>query len=181
MTESELINDVRNGSESSFDQLMQNYQSHVYNVAFSYTKDQENALDIAQNVFYKAYKNLNSFRGDSQFKTWLTRIAYNESQNWVKKNKRHVNMEALATHSNSVSQEDDLLANENKTLLLRSLYQLNTRYRLAVILRYYENYSIREIAHTLNCSEGVVKSMLFRSIQKLKIYLKDHEFGVYDV
>jgi RNA polymerase sigma-70 factor (ECF subfamily) len=181
MTESEIINQVRSGSEESFDQLMQNYQSHVYNVAFSFTKDSENALDISQDVFVKVYKNLNSFRGESQFKTWLTRIAFNESQNWLKKNKRHIDMENLKDKSAHVDSTDEMLAKENRTILLRSLYELNTKYRLAVVLRYFENYSIREIASTMSCSEGVVKNMLFRSLQKLKNYLGANEFGVNDV
>ena len=95
MSESEIINEVRAGSEESFDRLMLSYQSHVYNVAYSFTKNPEDALDISQDVFIKVYKNLNSFRGESQFKTWLTRIAFNESQNWLKKNKRHIDMEDI--------------------------------------------------------------------------------------
>lgn len=180
MSESEIINEVRSGSEESFDKLMVNYQSHVYNVAYSFTKNPENALDISQDVFIKVYKNLNSFRGESQFKTWLTRIALNESQNWLKKNKRHIDMEDIQEKSGHVENKDELLAQENRTVLLRSLYELNTKYRLAVVLRYFENYSIREIASAMSCSEGVVKNMLFRSLQKLKNYLKANEFGVSD-
>jgi len=180
MTESELINNVRAGSEESFDQLMTNFQSHVFNVAFSFTKNSESAMDISQDVFIKVYKNLSSFRGESQMKTWLTRIAFNESQNWLKKNKRHINMEDITDNPSQVENNNEVLAQENKTILLRSLYGLNTRYRLAVVLRYFENYSIREIASALSCSEGVVKNMLFRSLQKLKIYLKANEFGVTD-
>ena len=180
MTESDLLNNVRAGSEESFDQLMQNFQSHVFNVAFSFTKNSDSAMDISQDVFIKVYKNLNGFRGESQLKTWLTRIAFNESQNWLKKNKRHINMEDITDNPGQVENNDEVLAQENKTILLRSLYGLNTRYRLAVVLRYFENYSIREIASALSCSEGVVKNMLFRSLQKLKIYLKANEFGVTD-
>ncbi len=180
MTESDLITDVRTGSEESFDQLMQNYQSHVFKVARTFTKDSESALDISQDVFIKVYKNLSTFRGESQFKTWLTRIAFNESQNWLKKNKKHIIMENINPNTGQVDHEDKTLAEENKTILLRSLYELNTKYRLAVVLRYFENYSIREIASVLKCSEGVVKNMLFRSLQKLRIYLKAKEFGVND-
>ncbi len=180
MTESDLINNVRAGSEESFDQLMQRFQSHVYNVAFSFTKNSDSAMDISQDVFIKVYKNLSSFRGESQLKTWLTRIAFNESQNWLKKNKRHINMENITDNPGQVENNDEIPVQENRTILLRSLYGLNTRYRLAVVLRYFENYSIREIASALKCSEGVVKNMLFRSLQKLKIYLKANEFGVTD-
>ena len=83
----------------------------------------------------------------------------------------------LTEASSPDTQEDEYLALENKTILLRSLYDLNTKYRLAIVLRYFENYSIRDIAETLNCSEGVVKNMLHRSLQKLKKYLTMTEIG----
>jgi RNA polymerase sigma-70 factor (ECF subfamily) len=71
-----------------------------------------------------------------------------------------------------------MLVNENKAQLLRCLFELNTKYRLAVVLRYFENMSIKEISTSLNCSEGVVKNMLFRSIQKLKNTLPSLQDGV---
>lgn len=181
MTEIEMVNNVKNGSLESFDLLMQNYQEQVYKVALSFTKNQDSAMDVTQNVFLKAYQNIAGFRGDSLFKTWLTRIAYNESQNWQKKNKHVFSDEDPDKTAAFDGIEEEYLANENRTTLLRSLYTLNTKYRLAVVLRYFENYSIREIADTLSCSEGVVKNMLFRSLQKLKLSLKDKDFGEQNV
>ena len=176
-----LIQEIRDGQKDSFDTLMQRHQERVYHIAYSFAKSVENAMDISQNVFLKIYENLGKFRGDSQFKTWMMRITYNESQNWVKKNQKilpHQDIEAVAESSpSSVTHEDEHLISENKTVLLRCLYDLNTKYRLAVILRYYEGFSIKEIAETLKCSQGVVKNMLFRSLQKLKTKLKSIDFG----
>ena len=181
MTELEMINDVKSGSIQSFDMLMKNYQEQVYRVALSFAKNQDSAMDITQNVFLKAYQNISSFRGDSMFKTWLTRIAFNEGQNWQKKNKHsYVDQDPDST-ADQEGIEEEYIARENKTMLLRSLYTLNTRYRLAVILRYFENYSLKEIAETLSCSEGVVKNMLFRSLKKLKSALKANDIGVKNV
>ena len=72
---------------------------------------------------------------------------------------------------------NELELHEDKVALLRSLYDLNTRYRLAVVLRYFENYSIHDIASILNCTEGVVKNMLFRSLQKMKQMLGKSGLG----
>jgi RNA polymerase sigma-70 factor (ECF subfamily) len=167
-----LVHEIKEGQLDSYDELMQRHQKNVYRIACSFAKTEEGAMDITQNIFLKAYENIDRFREESQFKTWLTRISYNEGQNWVRKNKRHAVIEDLNNHlskiSSPVTQEDDILALENKTILLRSLYGLNTKYRLAIVLRYFENYPIRDIADTLNCSEGVVKNMLHRSLQKLK-------------
>jgi len=180
--DSALIDEIRSGSNEAFDQMMQKYQEHIYHIAFGFTKDSQNALDITQNVFLKVYENLNKFRSQSQFKTWLTRIAFNESHNWWKKNQKYQKQENFNERAldmqKTISQEDEYLAHENRTLLLKNLYELNTKYRLAVVLRYFENYTIREISAVLKCSEGVVKNMLFRSLQMLKKNLKILDSGV---
>jgi len=175
-----LVKETKDGQLDSYDQLMQRHQQYVYRIAYSFAKSEQNAMDITQNIFLKAYENINRFREESQFKTWLTRISYNEGQNWTRKNKKHLMNEDIGNHVTKVisadTQEDEYLALENKTLLLRSLYDLNTKYRLAIVLRYFENHSIRDIAEILNCSEGVVKNMLHRSLQKLKKNMTLTEF-----
>jgi RNA polymerase sigma-70 factor (ECF subfamily) len=89
-------------------------------------------------------------------------------------------VESLVNQSQTMlNQEDELLAKENRALLLHSLYGLNTRYRLAVVLRYFENYTIKEIAEVLRCSEGMVKNILFRSLQKMKTNLQPTFAGDY--
>jgi len=182
-TDDMLIDEIKNGDQASYDDLMQRYQNHVYHIAYSFTRSQDDAMDLSQTIFLKAYENLTKFRHESQFKTWLMRITYNEGQNWIRKNKKktlHDKIEVLETESaqSHPTQEDDFLASENRILLLRCLYDLNTKYRLAVVLKYFENYSIKEIADTLNCSEGVVKNMLFRSLQKLRSKLISRDNGV---
>ena len=180
-TDEMLVEEIRDGNQKSFDELMQKYQQQVYHIAFSYAKTSAGAMDITQNIFLKIYENLARFRGDSRFKTWLMRISYNESQNWIKKNRKHMVLEDINEQagytSSPVNQEDEYLAIENRTLLLKSLYDLNTKYRLAVVLRYFENYSIVEIAEILDCSEGVVKNMLFRSLKKLRSIANLTDFG----
>ena len=80
--------------------------------------------------------------------------------------------------NHSPSQEDELLAKEYRSQLLRSLFALNTKYRLAVVLRYFEDMPIREIAGSMKCSEGVVKNMLYRSLQRLKVNLQANTGGL---
>jgi RNA polymerase sigma-70 factor (ECF subfamily) len=177
----ELIEQVLDGSTNAFDKLMINHQEMVFRIGLQFGKNRENAMDITQNVFLKVYENLKSFQGRSSFKTWLMRIAYNEGTNWIRKNKNELDNEAFDEEvnmvQNSPSQEDEVLAQENRSILLRSLLSLNTRYRLAVVLRYFEDKPLREIAHILNCSEGVVKNMLYRSIQKMKELLPEQRMG----
>lgn len=178
-TDDMLVAEIKDGSLDAFDLLMKKYEEEVYRVAYGFARDTDSALDISQNVFIKVFENLNSFKGSSAFKTWLIRIAWNESMNWIKRNKRHqMHQELEATQISAVHKPDaEVEFTEDKVMLLRSLYDLNTRYRLAVVLRYFENYSLRDIGAILNCSEGVVKNMLFRSLQKMKQTLKTSEIG----
>ena len=171
-TDEMLISEIQEGHLEAYDRLMQHHQNQVFHIAYSYTKNEDQAMDVTQNVFLKAYENLPKFQGRSQFKTWLLRIAYNESNNWMKKNQLDVTSHDPDVFASDADQESNYLVQEHRTIMLQSLFQLNTRYRLAVILRYFENYSIREISEVLKCSEGVVKNMLFRSLQKLKVALQ---------
>lgn len=167
-----LIEEILEGNLSSFNTLMQKYERYVYTIAFGFGKNQDNAQDITQNVFTKVYQKLSSFRKESSFKSWIAKISYNEGVNWVRTNQKSMDHETFIEDNTNlvlvISQEDEFLAKENKSALIRSLYALNTRHRLAVVLRYFEDQPIKEIASILDCSEGVVKNILFRSLKKLK-------------
>ena len=152
----------------------------MYKIAYGFGKSPDNALDIMQNVFIKVFQKLSTYHEENTFKSWIGRISYNESVNWLRSNK-HMNYHEPINENNSFpgqySHEDEYLARENKSELIRSLFDLNTRHRLAVVLRYFEDMPIKEIAITLDCSEGVVKNMLFRSLQRLKNNLQEIHFG----
>jgi len=109
------------------------------------------------------------------------RIVYNEGINWTRKNRLSGDPDTQNHEyepvDHSPSQEDELLAREHRSQLIRSLFALNTKYRLAVVLRYFEERSISEIACIIGCSEGVVKNMLFRSLQRLKVSLQTANSG----
>lgn len=182
--DSELIDEMRNGSLTAFDSLMQRYQQLVFTIAYTVGHSEEDAMDISQDVFLKVYQKLNAYRGKGSFKGWISRIAKNESINGLKKINRRKQTENLEETlampvSQDPSQEDELLARENRATLLRRLFNLNTRYRLAVVLRYYKDMPIRQIAETMQCSEGMVKNMLYRSLQRLKheIHGQHHSKG----
>jgi RNA polymerase sigma-70 factor, ECF subfamily len=179
-----LIEEILSGTLASYDTLMERYQNLIFKIAYSFGKNKENAMDISQNIFLKAYQKLNTLKGQNSFKAWLSRIAYHEGINWTRKHNSAVQFERIETtnepESDLPSREDELLANEYKHELMQSLFSLNTKYRLAVVLRYYQNMSIKEIAATLKCSEGVVKNMLFRSLQRLRLILQQKQSEVYN-
>lgn len=181
MTENdiELIMRTKTGDLTAFDALMQKYEKLVYKISYGFGRNKDNAFDISQEVFLKVYQKINDLRDTNLFKSWIIKITYNEGLNWVKKNKYQQKQDSSEHEIEKVnyapSNEDEFLAKEHKSELIKSLYNLNTRYRLAVVLRYFEDMPIKDIAQTLQCSEGVVKNMLFRSLRKLKNSLQLQE------
>jgi len=150
---------------------MKRYERLVYRIAFDHAKNPDCAMDITQNVFLKAHKNLASYSGTGVFKAWLLRIAYNESISWFRQHKNERVTEELTPVNTPVLravQVDEIARQESQDIILSELKKLSSRQRLAVSLRYFEEFSLREIAAVLDSSEGAVKSILFRSLEKLR-------------
>jgi RNA polymerase sigma-70 factor (ECF subfamily) len=167
-----LIEKTLAGSLECYDVLMQRYEKDVFAVATGYTRSVDDSLDICQNVFLKAYRKLDTFEGRSSFKTWLVTIAKREGLNWVRTRSRKtpanvVDLETVQIQTGG-DQEADLLDTERRQKVVDGLQILNQRSRLAVILRYFRDMSIREISAVLGCSEGVTRNLLFRSVRKLR-------------
>ena len=171
-TDDALVRAVQAGALEAFDQLMLRYQKLICKVAMNYVKDKQSALDVTQNVFLKAYEHVDSVNAEGMFKPWLLRITYNESINWLRKRKRQESHEEPVELNRTVrlgaDQETRVLREEDQRRLLAGLDQLNPKYRLALALRYAEGMRIREIAAVMRCSEGVVKSLLFRGVKRIK-------------
>jgi len=172
MTELDLIRRVLAGDHEAFESLMKRYERLVFKVAYSFARDREEALDLTQTVFLKAYRGLDSFRTEADFKTWLLRITYNEGVNWVRKAGREGTREDLESASRHLTsaprQEDRLVEKEQRGSLRRAMESLNERYRTAIILRYHHGMPIREIAGVLQCSETMTKNILFRGVRNLR-------------
>lgn len=168
-----LVDAILAGDVGAFDELMQRYERLIYRVAFSFVREREAALDVTQNVFLKVFRNLGSFRREARFKTWILRIAYNESINWMRSQRRHLEgrqeLEPIdIPATDDPGQERVLLDKERWRRLLGRIDRLNPRYRLALFLRYFQGLSVREVAEVLDCTEGVAKNVLFRSVRRLR-------------
>jgi len=171
MSDDGLVDEIHSGSTLAFGLLMKRYERLVYRIAFDHAKNPDCAMDITQNVFLKAHKNLASYSGTGVFKAWLLRIAYNESISWFRQHKNERVTEELTPVNTPVLravQVDEIARQESQDIILSELKKLSSRQRLAVSLRYFEEFSLREIAAVLDSSEGAVKSILFRSLEKLR-------------
>ncbi len=134
----DLINEIRAGSQAAFDSLIRRHEHLVFRIAYSYVSDTDSAMDISQNVFIKIHHNLDAFHGRSTFRTWLTRIAQNESLSWLRQQKRHSgHLEVTTRNAPALQpvQEKTIVRNERNRDLLVEVHKLNPTQRQAVLLR----------------------------------------------
>jgi len=166
-----LVTEIRAGSRVAFEALIRRYERVVYRVAAGYAREREDALDLTQRIFLKVIERIKTYRGEGPFGGWLLRIAHREGLNWLRDRRRHRACAELTpenTPASAALQESELLRRERRERLLVELQRLNPRQLLAISLRYQQGMPLREIAAVLECSEGVVKSILFRSLEKLR-------------
>ncbi len=171
----DLVRKVQDGDLDAFETLMRRYERLVCKVAMNSVRRRENALDVTQNVFIKVYRNIDRCRADGMFKPWLLRIAYNESISFLRKRRpQEVESQDDREPDGTLepTQEADLLRREEQGKILAGLQALNPKYRTAVSLRYGEGLKVREIADAMGCSEGMVKSLLFRGVRQIRKYVE---------
>ena len=171
LSDEALVEEVQTGSTLAFGLLMKRYERLVYRIALDHAKNPDSAMDITQNVFLKAHTNLSSFTGSGVFKAWLLRIARNESISWFRLQRKDRLTDELVAHNAPVLravQSDEIERQQQHDLIQSELKKLNDKQRTAVFLRYFEEFSLREIAEVLEVSEGNVKSILFRGLEKLR-------------
>ncbi|MGG4493256.1 sigma-70 family RNA polymerase sigma factor [Brevibacillus reuszeri] len=155
--------------EALFEEVMQAYLKKVLRLVYLIVKDRSNAEDITQEVFLKAYKNLGSFREESSMQTWIYRIAVNEA----KKHLRSWSFRKLfyKPDVDAGIVEDTALAvilSEHRIRFARHVMELSSSYRQLIVLHYYEELSVEEVADILGISTGAVYTKLHRARQKLK-------------
>ncbi|MDQ1143918.1 RNA polymerase sigma factor (sigma-70 family) [Bacillus sp. SORGH_AS 510] len=161
--------------------LMNEYGTMVKRLAFSYVKDTSLAEDIAQEVFIAAYKNLDAFKGESSYKTWIYRIAINRSKDMVKS--KAFQMVSLSTIINpfkksSTSTEVEVIRRENSNKVLECILSLPIKYREIIYLFYYEELKIHEIHQITQINTETIKSRLRRGKQLLKNKLSAEDLQI---
>jgi len=168
--EQQLILDAKAGSHDAFRQLVERYMKQTYNVAYGFVRSHQSAEDIAQEAFVRAHASLPGFRGDAQFGTWLYRITTNLALNHLKSRNRKGEQfveDTAAVHLPAQDHQEGYNA-DRRFHIERALHELPTLQRAVVILRHVEGLSTRQVSQILRCSEGTVKTHLFRGLMKMK-------------
>ena len=181
-----LVRRVQQGDYGSFDALVQRYQERVYATLYHMTSNHEDANDLTQEAFIKAYKAIGSFKGDSSFFTWVYRIAVNKTINFLKsrKNKIHLSLndldfnaehdpEMVAFVSDKTPRRDAGLS-ELQEKLNEAMQRLSDVHRLVVTLHDVQGLSHEEISKIMDCNTGTVRSRLFYARQQLQGHLSDY-------
>ncbi|WP_420573610.1 RNA polymerase sigma factor [Kordia sp.] len=177
-TDQDYIEQIRAGNVNAYAMLVNKYKAMTFTLALRIVGNREDAEEVAQDTFVKAYKALDTFQGTSKFSTWLYRIVYNTSLDYVKKNKRVV----LSEHIDAINESDIgvmqdamsyLEAKEKKETIEKALYKLPEEERILLTLFYFEELSLKEISEIVKISYDNVKIKLHRSRKKLYHILKN--------
>jgi len=181
-TETTLIQRAQKGDHDAFAALVDEHQRYVYNLALRVVKDENEALDLAQETFVRAWTALPNFKGQSQFRTWLYRIVTNLCYNRLPNLRRSLNdlgddvMENIPeTDSGFDNPAHEFESNETRNHLHQAIDQLDENYRLLLTMRYQNELSYDEIAATLNLPLGTVKTGIFRAKAQLRNALANLE------
>lgn len=178
-----LVQRVQSGDVAAFNALVLKYQQRVFKLVSRYVRDREEALDVTQEVFVRAYKALGGFRGESAFYTWLYRIAVNAAKNAVGAASRNpvegsldVDDPELAEVQSKLtdvsSPERQLYADELKRTINEAIQDLPAELRRAILLREIEGLSYEEIAEIMKCPVGTVRSRIFRAREAISTRIK---------
>ena len=183
-----LIQRAQNGDSEAFAALVTEHQHYVYNLALRLLKNEEEALDLAQETFVRAWTALPNFRGQSQFRTWLYRIVTNLCYNRLPNLRRSLNelgddviAELPETDLAFDNPAQGLESRELRSYLHQAIDHLDENYRLLISLRYQNELSYEEIATMLNLPLGTVKTGLFRAKEQLRRALETYQEPIWTI
>jgi RNA polymerase sigma-70 factor, ECF subfamily len=166
-TEAALVVRCRNGDRSAFDTLLTRYERQIYSAAYRILHHREDAIDVTQTAFLRAYEHFDRYDVGQRFDSWLYRIAVNEALDLVR-GRRHVEVLADDPADEQQGPEEVAARDENDRLMQGALMQLKLEYRIVIVLKHLQGCAYEEIADILECPVKTVKSRLFTARQALR-------------
>jgi len=178
--ERELISRAQRGERDAFQALVEQHKRNVFFLALDLSGNRQDAEDLSQDVFIRAFRYLKNFRGDAKFGSWLYRITVNCYLDSRRKkqmlivsfnedlSEENYSADRSLKNSHASSPENEIQASDLQLHIRRALAQLSPRERSVFVLRHYQEMPLKEIAAALDIAEGTVKSLLFRAIKRLQ-------------
>jgi len=170
-TDNELVEQAMQGRTEAFSILVDRYRQKVFRTAMGFLHNADDAEDLTQEIFIKAWHALRSFDRKSAFSTWLYRISVNKAINQIRKNK----LRALAGINDEVNQtpddesaDDTITRKEQKEEIKKAINELNIKQKKAFVLFYYQELNMKEVADVLKMSQKAAESLVFRARKNLQ-------------
>lgn len=151
------------GDRQAFLDLVEPQKNKLYKIAYTYVKNQDDALDIIQETMFKAYTGIDKLKNPKYFDTWLTKILINVSINTLNKNNNTTYLD-----ESSIPSYNNLDEHEGKLDLENELNKLDKKYREVIVLRYFNDFTIKEISKLLDIPLGTAKTNLYRGLESLR-------------
>ncbi len=168
-TQHSLVVLAQNGDEQAFYQLIEREQHKLYRMAYVYVQNENDAVEVFQQTIIRAYEGLPLLKEPHYFATWLTRIMINCCKTYIAKKKT---MELVEPHTLEDLNSTSPTYIEEELDLWQALCQLEEKYKTVLLLRFYQDYSVKDIAAILQCPEGTVKTHIRRGLQAIRQQLK---------
>ncbi len=177
-TDEDIVTLVLEGEKEYFERLVQRYQRPIFNLMFRYSGSREEAADLTQDVFIRAFDKLHSFNIKKNFFSWLYSVALNRAKDWMRKNSRvrtlHNTIEHEAGESQITTDQHFFLeSREDHEIVKNALMGLPSQTREMLIMRYQHGSSVREVATVFEMSESAVKMRVKRALAQLKLSIEE--------
>ena len=172
--DSEIVRQIRSGDDSAFDELIRRYKRPVVNFVYRVLGNAADADDVAQDVFVRVYQNLDTYRAETKFSTWLFALARNAAIDRLRWRERHPTetIESTTELAATSGTAEDVAASEMSNQIAAAVAKLPEDQRTALVLAEYHDLSYAEIAKVMRCSEKSVESRLYRAKQTLRGWLR---------
>jgi len=174
-----LLKDIQNGNVDAFAKIIEEYKKLVAHIVFRMVTNPADREDLGQDIFIKIYQKLSTFRGESKFSTWISRIAYNTCLNHLNKKSTEMSKSYVSINrdwdislSNDLTPLSNLERSELKCRLNQEILNLPVKYRMVITMFHLQDLSYQEISEIMDTPEGTVKSYLHRARQYLKEILE---------
>ena len=160
-----LVKKAKKGNDKAFLKLFQTYEKEIYRTAFVYVNNQNDALDVVQETAYRAFKSIKNLKEPVYFKTWLFKIAINCAIDIIQKQKKIIPLKPEFEDMISGDPNEDVLL----TMSLKDLLErLSEEEKSVILLRFYQDMTLKEVSETLRIPLGTAKTILYRALKKLR-------------
>lgn len=177
MEDKVLVKKAKGGDKAAFCELVKQRKEMLYKLAYMYVKNEHDAVEIVDETVYRAYISIAQLKNDEYFTTWFTRILINCALGHIKKSKK------IVFFDNGMEYKDDreALSSEEIIDLYDAVDKLEGKYKTVVILKYFNDMTIKEIAEVMNCKESSIKNYLHKALLNLRINLGEECVNVWTI